>query len=64
MKKKDKMADTKHPVIISTGLIDLSYGELLRCPTCEHIDTLDGFDVLGADEGCVFCTDCHQELRL
>jgi hypothetical protein len=25
---------------------------------------LEGFDVLGADDDCVFCTECHQELAL
>ena len=36
-----------------------------RCPNCGHEDTLElGFDVLGADDGCVICSKCSEELRL
>ncbi|HYF34699.1 MAG TPA: hypothetical protein VD994_05360 [Prosthecobacter sp.] len=32
-----------------------------RCPNCGHVGDLDGFDVLGADWGNLFCPDCHFE---
>ena len=35
--------------------------ELIRCPSCGHVDVMDGFDVLGACAANVFCTDCHCE---
>ncbi len=33
--------------------------EIVNCPNCGKVSDVDGFDVLGADEGCLFCTDCH-----
>jgi len=52
----------KHPVMRYTlmGVI---------CPKCGYNggsreDNLDGFDVMGADVGCVFCPECHEEIRL
>ena len=54
-----------HPAIVETGLIDHATDEmLLKCPACGKISILEGFDVLGADDDCVFCTECHQELAL
>lgn len=32
---------------------------LLRCPACGHVASLDSFDVVGADVGYLFCTQCH-----
>ena len=38
--------------------------EFVRCPKCGHSDDIDGFDVLGADFGCVFCNQCNTEIAL
>lgn len=38
--------------------------EMVECPACGHTDDIQGFDVLGADWGCVFCTQCWQEIQL
>ncbi len=38
--------------------------EWLACSACGHADTLDGFDVLGADEDNVFCNKCTAEVSL
>ena len=38
--------------------------ELIRCPHCGYVETLNGYDVLGADEGCGFCAHCHGQLVL
>ncbi len=35
-----------------------------QCPICHRIAVLDDFDCLGADEDCVFCNDCNNEVRL
>lgn len=35
---------------------------LLTCRVCGHTDDLDGFDVLGADPGCVFCNACNSQI--
>lgn len=35
--------------------------ELLTCPQCGHMDTMDGFDVMGACDDNVFCTQCDCE---
>ncbi len=35
--------------------------ELVTCPRCGKQDVMDGFDVGGADTGCIFCTACHAE---
>lgn len=37
--------------------------EMVKCPKCGHTDDIQGFDVLGADGGCVFCVRCHCEMR-
>lgn len=34
---------------------------LYRCPQCGNVDDLQGFDVLGADDGNLFCIKCHLE---
>lgn len=34
---------------------------LCLCPECGHIDTIENFDVGGADEGNLFCNRCHHE---
>jgi hypothetical protein len=33
---------------------------LVACPDCGHKDSIQGFDVVGADPGHVFCTQCHK----
>jgi hypothetical protein len=38
--------------------------EMVECPVCHKVDDVDSFDVLGADDGCVFCTNCHQQVDL
>jgi len=56
----------KHGKLIYTGKFmrpESSYGEVLRCPWCGHEADLDNFDVLGADEGNVFCNGCNAELE-
>ena len=35
--------------------------ELIECPACGEKEFLDGYDVIGADPGCIFCTACHCE---
>jgi len=35
---------------------------ICRCPECGHADSQEQFDVLGADEGKVFCNSCHAEI--
>ena len=35
-----------------------------RCPNCQHETTLEKFDAAGADDGCVFCPQCSEELIL
>lgn len=34
---------------------------IFRCPGCGYESDLDGFDVIGADEGNLFCPQCHLE---
>ena len=34
----------------------------LTCMECGWTSELEGFDVLGADPGCVFCIQCHAEI--
>jgi protein gp37 len=36
---------------------------MVRCPLCGNIDSVDNYDVLGADEGCLFCNNCHEEVE-
>ena len=36
--------------------------ELLRCYLCGHAAPLDGYDVMGADPGNLFCNDCGGEV--
>ncbi len=52
-----------NPRIIETGIVEPeSEEDLFRCPVCDNLDTLDGFDCLGADRNCVFCNNCQTEL--
>lgn len=39
--------------------------DLVRCPACGHTDYVQGFDVIGADRGCLFCNNCghHGEME-
>lgn len=39
-------------------------GDVLQCPECGRQARLEDYDVLGADEGCVFCNWCSSELRM
>lgn len=41
----------------------LNDSHLISCPECEYTGTLDDFDVIGADEGNLFCTQCHKEFN-
>ena len=40
------------------------FKNVYRCPNCLHTATLEFFDAAGADDGCVFCPKCSEELRL
>lgn len=35
--------------------------DLLLCPLCGAVALMDGYDVLGADEGKLFCNACRGE---
>jgi len=37
---------------------DVNHSFALTCPECKHQATLEGWDTLLADEGCVFCREC------
>ena len=39
--------------------MDLYLNEQIKCPHCGRVETVEGYDVLGADDGFVFCTSCH-----
>lgn len=39
------------------------YFDPTQCPECEHIDSRDGYDVLGADDGKLFCNKCNSEVE-
>lgn len=36
---------------------------IVRCLKCGHIDSLEQFDVGGADDGKVFCNQCNEEIE-
>lgn len=38
--------------------------QLLKCPACGSVAELQHYDVGLADEGCVFCNQCHEEFIL
>lgn len=38
--------------------------DLLQCQACQCIDTIDGFDVIGACPGSVFCNSCNTEISI
>ena len=61
--KTDSRIVTSHPKALSWWTAD-GETEMVQCPSCGHVDDLDGFDVLFADYGCVFCTQCHEEIDL
>ena len=50
--------------LIEMPLADKLADEIYCCPICGYIGTLDTYDCLGADEDCVFCNGCNNELRL
>lgn len=50
-----------HPVAHVVGEDADTGADIYRCPHCGKIADAEGCDVLGADEGCLFCTDCHCE---
>lgn len=52
-----------HPNILTIGHTKDGYDVIHECPVCGNIGTLDDFDCLGADPGCVFCNECGEELR-
>lgn len=33
----------------------------ITCPACGHLDDIHGFDVLGADDNCLFCQKCYEQ---
>lgn len=34
----------------------------VKCESCDTIDDIDSYDVLGADDGYLFCNHCHTEV--
>lgn len=42
--------------------IDKYINMTVMCPMCNNIDTVDAFDVLGADEDKLFCNACGEEV--
>lgn len=40
---------------------DSDQGSFLTCPYCSNKDELGQFDVLGADDGNLFCNHCNRE---
>lgn len=36
--------------------------EIVRCPVCGNEEEIDGYDVIGADPGCLFCNQCDTEI--
>lgn len=50
-----------HPVAIVVNASDDD--PIYRCPGCGKESDCDGCDVIGADPGCLFCTDCHCEFQ-
>ena len=50
------------PFAIRVGQDDIDV--ILKCPECGNIDSIEYYDCCGADEDCVFCNECSQELRL
>ncbi len=39
-------------------------GEAVKCPECQHVGSLNSFDVLGADGGKVFCPKCGGHVEV
>lgn len=37
--------------------------ELVLCPACGHVSTVEDCDVLGADDGNLFCNWCSAEFN-
>ena len=48
------------PVYIDVPLLG---DGVIQCSVCGHADEIDGYDVMGADEDCLFCLQCSAELR-
>ena len=38
--------------------------DLLQCQACQCIDTIDGYDCIGACPGSVFCNSCNTEISI
>jgi hypothetical protein len=55
---------TMRPQIIDITVDGSHENDLLKCPICGHIDNIDNYDCLGADDACVFCNECNTELAL
>ena len=36
----------------------IGLNDKITCPACGNIDTLENYDVMGADEGFIFCNKC------
>jgi len=47
-------------------LLSIAVGtsEELLCPCCGFQGNIQDFDVLGADDGCLFCNQCGEEVEL
>ncbi len=41
--------------------LDDGNDELIQCAACDFVGTIDDFDVVGADEGNLFCNQCGAE---
>lgn len=43
-------------------LIDVGDVQMVACPQCGHREAVEECEILGADEGCVFCNKCDTEM--
>jgi hypothetical protein len=56
------MATEEHPKAIIHEQPDGT--EILECPGCGWKSEVDGWDVMGADPGCLFCNGCCLEVKV
>lgn len=52
-----------HPKAMIVGENDDTGMPIYKCPECGKEEDCYGCDVLGADPGCLFCTNCHCEFK-
>lgn len=67
MTHSDFEADVSEFPLLTAILVRRGKSELetvYRCPNCGNQDTLERYDAMGADDGCVLCGKCSEELRL